>query len=49
MVSLELPKEIREFSIAVTSIADSFGISLAGFTGNFNLIVYGGFSNDFCC
>lgn len=29
----EIPKESREFSIAVTSIADSLGITLAGFTG----------------
>ncbi len=29
---MEIPKEFREFSIAVTSIADSFGITLAGFT-----------------
>ena len=29
---MEIPKESREFSIAVTSIADSFGITLAGFT-----------------
>ncbi len=32
MVSIEIPKKDREFSIAITSIADSFGITLAGFT-----------------
>ena len=32
MVSNDISKEKREFSIAVTSIADSFGIALAGFT-----------------
>lgn len=33
LVSIEIPKEVREFSIAIASIADSFGIALAGFTG----------------
>lgn len=33
-ISIEIPKNVREFSIAVASIADSFGIALAGFTGN---------------
>jgi hypothetical protein len=32
-VSIEIPKNVREISIAITSIADSFGIALAGFTG----------------
>lgn len=32
-ISIEIPKNVREFSIAVASIADSFGIALAGFTG----------------
>ena len=32
IVSVEVQKEVREFSIAVTSVADSFGITLAGFT-----------------
>ena len=32
LVSIEVPKNVREFAIAITSIADSFGISLAGFT-----------------
>lgn len=32
MVSIDIPKKDREFSIAITSIADSFGITLAGFT-----------------
>jgi battenin len=30
LVSIEIPRENREFSIAITSIADSFGIALAG-------------------
>ncbi|RNA16684.1 Battenin [Brachionus plicatilis] len=30
-ISIEIPKNVREFSIAVASIADSFGIALAGF------------------
>jgi hypothetical protein len=33
---MEVPKEIRELSIAVTSIADSLGIALAGFTCKFS-------------
>ncbi|CAF0873839.1 unnamed protein product [Brachionus calyciflorus] len=32
LISIEIPKNAREFSIAVASIADSFGIALAGFT-----------------
>ena len=32
LVSIEVPKNVREFAIAITSIADSFGITLAGFT-----------------
>lgn len=32
MVSIELPKDQREFAIAITSVADSFGIALAGST-----------------
>ena len=33
LVSVEVPKYAREFSIAVTTIADSIGIALAGFLG----------------
>lgn len=33
MISIEIPKEVREISIAIASIADSFGIALAGFLG----------------
>lgn len=40
IVSIEVPKEKREFSIAVTSIADSFGIALAGFTGNYRYFIW---------
>jgi battenin len=36
-VSIEIPKNVREISIAITSIADSFGIALAGFTGKYLL------------
>jgi hypothetical protein len=32
LVSIEVPKNIREFAIAITSVADSFGITIAGFT-----------------
>jgi battenin len=30
LVSVEIPKDVRESSIAITSIADSFGVALAG-------------------
>jgi battenin len=32
LVSVEVPAHLREFSIAITSVADSFGIALSGFT-----------------
>jgi len=32
LVSIEIPKGMREFSIAITSVADSLGITLSGFT-----------------
>ena len=40
-VIIDLPKKDHEWTIAFVSIADSIGISLAGFLGNFNVFKNG--------
>jgi hypothetical protein len=40
MVSMEVPREYREFSIGAVTIADTFGIALAGFVGKFYIVKY---------
>ena len=48
LVSTEVPKYAREFSIALTTIADSFGIALAGLVGKLNFTMKFDFHSVYC-